>query len=319
MEFGAHLKTAGGAHKAAERAGEIGADGAPDLHAEPAHVAAPRRRPRGSGALPRRAQGMWRRHRHVPRDVPDQPRRDRRRRSTRRASTRCDRRCSRPRRTRADGVVFHLGSHLGRGLDAALHQVIPALQIVLGEGNKRSRTRLLIENSAGAGNTMGLTLEDIARVIDELGRPRARRRVPRHVPPVGDRRRHPRPRARRRPRERARRADRGRPAHVPARERRRAAARRAPRCHADPGDGLIGSKLGIILGHPRLQDAAAITESPGPGPDRARQVHHGGAAPPAPGRRPPACPCLTSARQLRSARTSSRSATRAAAGQAAST
>ena len=72
----------------------------------------------------------------------------------------------------ADGVVFHLGSHLGRGLDAALHQVIPAMQIALGEGNKRSRTRLLIENSAGAGNTMGLTIEDIARVIDELGRPR---------------------------------------------------------------------------------------------------------------------------------------------------
>ena len=37
--------------------------------------------------------------------------------------------------------------------------------------------------------------------------------------------------------------------------------------HADPGAGLIGSKLGIILATPGFQDAAAITESPGPGPD----------------------------------------------------
>src|SRR3954447_1373391 len=27
----------------------------------------------------------------------------------------------------SEGVVFHVGSHLGRGLDAALHQIIPAI------------------------------------------------------------------------------------------------------------------------------------------------------------------------------------------------
>ena len=33
----------------------------------------------------------------------------------------------------ADGVVFHVGSHLGRGLEAAMHQIVPGLQVVLGE------------------------------------------------------------------------------------------------------------------------------------------------------------------------------------------
>jgi deoxyribonuclease-4 len=33
----------------------------------------------------------------------------------------------------ADGVVFHVGSHLGRGLDAAMHQIVPAIEVVIGE------------------------------------------------------------------------------------------------------------------------------------------------------------------------------------------
>jgi deoxyribonuclease IV len=184
----------------------------------------------------------------------------------------------------ADGVVFHLGSHLGRGLDAALHQVIPALQVVLGGADPGSATRLLIENSAGAGATMGTTVAEIARVIDELGRPErvglcldtchlwacgvdvsdpvavdelvgevderigldrlACLHVNDAVLPLGARR------------------DR----------------------HADPGAGLIGKGLSVMLGHPLLQHAAAVTESPGPdgrGPDAStiralRRLHRAG-------------------------------------------
>src|SRR5689334_12327879 len=49
----------------------------------------------------------------------------------------------------ADAVVFHIGSHLGAGFDAAVERVVPALQQVLERCN--DRTWLLMENSAGAG------------------------------------------------------------------------------------------------------------------------------------------------------------------------
>src|SRR2546429_3932402 len=49
----------------------------------------------------------------------------------------------------ADGVVFHLGSHLGAGFEAGLERVLPALGQVLDRCN--DRTWLLMENSAGAG------------------------------------------------------------------------------------------------------------------------------------------------------------------------
>jgi deoxyribonuclease-4 len=70
----------------------------------------------------------------------------------------------------ASGVVFHVGSHLGRGLDRALEQVVPALDVVLGQRGD-SPTWLLVENSAGPGGTIGVGIEEVARVIDELRRP----------------------------------------------------------------------------------------------------------------------------------------------------
>ena len=70
----------------------------------------------------------------------------------------------------ADGVVFHVGSHLGRGLDAAMHQIVPGLQVVLGERDPDGPW-LLLENSAGHQGTIGVTIEELALIIDELGRP----------------------------------------------------------------------------------------------------------------------------------------------------
>ncbi len=61
----------------------------------------------------------------------------------------------------ADGVVFHLGSHLGRGLDAVLPQVTEAMAGVLAAADPASPTRLVIENSAGAGGTLGVGLDEI--------------------------------------------------------------------------------------------------------------------------------------------------------------
>jgi deoxyribonuclease-4 len=68
----------------------------------------------------------------------------------------------------ADGVVFHVGSHLGAGFEAGLERVVPALAEVLERSN--DRTWLLMENSAGAGGTIGRSLDELVTIFDALGR-----------------------------------------------------------------------------------------------------------------------------------------------------
>ena len=68
----------------------------------------------------------------------------------------------------AEGVVFHVGSHLGAGLDAGLARVVPALERVLEGTNER--TWLLMENSAGAGGTIGRSVAELAQLHAALGR-----------------------------------------------------------------------------------------------------------------------------------------------------
>jgi len=65
-------------------------------------------------------------------------------------------------------AIVHLGSHLGSGFEAGLERAAPVLARVLelaGDG-----TWLLLENTAGAGGTMGLTVEELGLVIDRCGR-----------------------------------------------------------------------------------------------------------------------------------------------------
>jgi deoxyribonuclease IV len=68
----------------------------------------------------------------------------------------------------ADGVVFHVGSHLGAGFDAGLERVVPALGQVLEHSD--DHTWLLMENSAGAGGTIGRSVEELAILFDALDR-----------------------------------------------------------------------------------------------------------------------------------------------------
>jgi deoxyribonuclease-4 len=67
----------------------------------------------------------------------------------------------------ADAVVFHVGSHLGAGLDVGLERVVPALTEVLDRCD--DTTWLLMENSAGAGGTVGRSIEELAVIFDALG------------------------------------------------------------------------------------------------------------------------------------------------------
>src|SRR5918999_1711726 len=64
----------------------------------------------------------------------------------------------------ADGVVFHVGSHLGSGFEAGLDRVVPAVEQVLERCSET--TWLLIENSAGTGGTIGRPLEELATLVE---------------------------------------------------------------------------------------------------------------------------------------------------------
>ena len=68
----------------------------------------------------------------------------------------------------ADGVVFHVGSHLGTGFEAGLERCVPALREVLELCS--DTTWLLVENSAGAGGTIGRSLDELAAIVDALDR-----------------------------------------------------------------------------------------------------------------------------------------------------
>ena len=67
----------------------------------------------------------------------------------------------------ADAVIFHVGSHLGAGFDAGLQRVVPALAQVLDRCSET--TWLLMENTAGAGGTIGRSLDELVTIFDALG------------------------------------------------------------------------------------------------------------------------------------------------------
>src|SRR5438270_4432563 len=66
----------------------------------------------------------------------------------------------------ADGVVFHVGSHQGAGFEAGLERVVPALAQVLERCS--DTTWLLMESSAGAGGTIGRSVDELAILHDAL-------------------------------------------------------------------------------------------------------------------------------------------------------
>jgi deoxyribonuclease-4 len=68
----------------------------------------------------------------------------------------------------SEGVVFHVGSHLGAGFEHGLERVVPAIAQVLERSN--DRTWVLMENSAGAGGTIGRALDELAVIFDALDR-----------------------------------------------------------------------------------------------------------------------------------------------------
>ena len=68
----------------------------------------------------------------------------------------------------AEAVVFHVGSHQGAGLERGLERVVPALAGALEHCSER--TWLLMENTAGAGGTIGRSIDELAEILERLER-----------------------------------------------------------------------------------------------------------------------------------------------------
>ena len=62
----------------------------------------------------------------------------------------------------AEGVIFHVGSHLGAGFEAGLEQIVPALRGLL--ELTTDDLWLLMENSAGTGGTIGRSTDELAAI-----------------------------------------------------------------------------------------------------------------------------------------------------------
>ena len=160
-----------------------------------------------------------------------------------------------------DAVIFHVGSHLGAGFDAGLERVVPALAQVLERCSET--TWLLMENTAGAGGTIGRSLDELATIFDALGRHERlgicldschlyasgidvtnRAALDTLLEAVDDRIG----------------LDRLRALH--ANDSKAPLGSNRDR-HDNIGDGLIGEGLGAFLAHPKLQKLPAILEVPG--------------------------------------------------------
>jgi deoxyribonuclease-4 len=161
----------------------------------------------------------------------------------------------------ADAVIFHVGSHLGAGMDAGLDRTCAALGQILERCD--GDTWLLMENSAGAGGTIGRSLDELELLLDRLdGHPRLGicldschlyvsgydvtdpERVEALVREVDERIG----------------LDRLRALHVNDSAAELGSNRDR---HANIGEGVMGEGLGAFLAHPAFQHLGAYLEVPG--------------------------------------------------------
>ena len=176
-------------------------------------------------------------------------------------------------------VVFHVGSHQGAGFEEGLKRVVPALAQALDRCSET--TWLLMENSAGAGGTIGRSIDELAGLYEALDRhPRLgicldschlwvsgfdvtdRGELDGTLEDVDTRIG----------------LDRLRALHINDAQAPLGSNRDR---HANILDGLMGEQLGAFLGHPSLQGLPAVMEVPGPdnhGPDagemkKVRELH----------------------------------------------
>jgi deoxyribonuclease IV len=69
-----------------------------------------------------------------------------------------------------NALIFHTGAHLGAGPEAGLATLEESLRLALAD-DPEGRVRLLLENSAGQGTTLGGKLEELTTVLDAVAAP----------------------------------------------------------------------------------------------------------------------------------------------------
>lgn len=171
MRVGAHVSTAGGPVTAFERAEAMGAEAAQifltppqqwrSSKVEPETAEAFRARRAGSSVGPVFVHGVY----LINLATSDETNLTRSTSSLKSAMTSCS-------HLGINGVIFHLGSHKGQGLDAVFAQICRACTDVL-EATPDD-TLLIVENSAGAGGTIGSRFADLGRIIGEVGSERVK-------------------------------------------------------------------------------------------------------------------------------------------------
>jgi deoxyribonuclease-4 len=69
-----------------------------------------------------------------------------------------------------DGLIFHPGAHLKSGVDAGLKTIAESLSLAIAE-HPDGKVRLLLENAAGQGTTLGSTFEELETVLARVNAP----------------------------------------------------------------------------------------------------------------------------------------------------
>ncbi|MBI1885476.1 MAG: deoxyribonuclease IV [Chloroflexi bacterium] len=72
----------------------------------------------------------------------------------------------------AKGVIFHLGSHRGAGLESVYRQVVDSVSRII--DSTPSDTWLILENSAGMGDAIGSKFAELGRIIRDAGSERVK-------------------------------------------------------------------------------------------------------------------------------------------------
>ncbi len=72
----------------------------------------------------------------------------------------------------ADGVIFHVGSHMGSGFDHALPRIAAGMREAL--DRTPDDALLLLENNAGAGRSVGSTFSELSAIMNAVDNPRVR-------------------------------------------------------------------------------------------------------------------------------------------------